>query len=169
MLAEPRASAIGVTMPGQQSDPAHSRENLVNLEFERGRRGYVQELMLANLIMAASPDEIVLHYGNPVGIQGPDAVSIGPDQLISKWDTGWRRIDQSFSPSNAAADSVDRALIEASVWNEIGSGRLPLALGLEVLRNFDRGNYNNCIVGQGDMEKGLDRLVWIRNRGSGGQ
>jgi hypothetical protein len=153
----------------EEPDPARSRENLVNLESERGRRGYIQELMLANLIMAASPDEIVLHYGNPVGVQGPDAVSIGPDRLVSKWDTGWRRIEQSFRPSNAAADSVDRALIDASVWKEIASGRLSAAFGLEVLRNFDRGNYNNCIVGQGDMEKGLDRLVGIRNRGSGGQ
>lgn len=46
--------------------------------------------------------------------------------------------------SSAAADSVDRALVEASVWKEIDSGRLPLELALGALRSFDEGNYNIC-------------------------
>jgi hypothetical protein len=135
-------------MDRDQPDHAPRQEQSPDPEFERLRRGYIQELELANCIMAASPDEIVLHYGNPPEIQGPDALSIGPDRLITKWDTGWRRVERSVGLSSEAEEGVDRALVEASVWKEVNSGRLPLELGLAALRSFDEGNYNICRVGR---------------------
>lgn len=78
-------------MHRDQSDQVRSLEHSPDLEFERLRQGYIGECKLVNRIMAASPDEIVLHYANLPEVQGPDAVSIGRDRLIAKWDTGWRR------------------------------------------------------------------------------
>jgi hypothetical protein len=146
-------------MHRDQSDEGRSRERSPDPEFERLRKGYIDELKLVNNIAATMPDETVLHYGNPTEIQGPDAVSIGAGRLITKWDTGWRRIERSVRPSTAAADSVDRALLEAAAWKEIETGRLPLDLGLEALRSFDEGNYNICTID--DAGEGL--TVFVRS------
>jgi hypothetical protein len=146
-------------MHSDQPDRASSREQSPDPEFERLRQGYIDELKLVNRIMAVNPDEIILHYGNPTDIQGPDAVSIGRHRLITKWDTGWRRIERAVRPSTAAADSLDRPLLEAAVWKEIETGRLPLDLGLEALRSFNAGNYNICTVD--DSGEGL--AVFVRN------
>ena len=137
--------------------------NLDNeVEAQRLRSCYVAELQLANRILAASPGEIVLHYGNPVEIQGADVVSIGPDRLITKWASGWRNVERSVRTSTAAMGSLDRALVEAVVWKAINANRLAVELGRYALRRFEEGHYNVCLV-----VSASDVVEFVRARGTG--
>ena len=111
-------------------------------EDARLRKGYSDELEMAQQIVRVRPREVILSYGNPPGIQGPDIVSIGEDGLLARWDVKWRTIDRTAGPSVAAEAPLDQAAVEQSVWRAIDTQQVSLKVGLTALRLFEAGTYN---------------------------
>ena len=111
-------------------------------EQARLHKGYRDELEMANQIVRVRPREIILSYGNPVGIQGPDILSIGEDGMMARWDVKWRCIDRVAGPSVAAEAPLEQAAVEQAVWKSIESGRIDLKTGVTALRLYEAGTYN---------------------------
>ena len=111
-------------------------------EHARLCRGYRDELEMANQIVRVRPSEIILSYGNPVGIQGPDILSIGQDGLLARWDVKWRTIDRIAGPSMAAEAPLEQAAVEQAIWKSIEARHIDLATGVAALRLYEAGTYN---------------------------
>ena len=101
-------------------------------EEARLRKSYSDELEMARQIVRVRPREIILSYGNPPGIQGPDILSIGEDGLLARWDVKWRTIDRVAGPSVAAEAPLEQAAVELAVW--------------KAMRLYESGTYNNFTV-----------------------
>lgn len=130
-------------------------------EDARLRKGYADELEMARQIKRNRPDERILSYGNPPGIQGPDIVSLGEDGLLARWDVKWRTVDRVAGPSVAAEAPLEQAAVELAVWRAIAVAHLPLDEGLRALRLFDAGTYTIFTI---DPERPHDpQLVLVRD------
>ena len=110
-------------------------------EDARLRKGYADELEMARQIKRNRPREIILSYGNPPGVQGPDIVSLGEDGLLARWDVKWRTIDRVAGPSVAAEAPLEQAAVEFAVWRAIAQAHLPIDAGMQALRLYDAGTY----------------------------
>ena len=110
-------TALGVRMPLDVGDPAVGREAFP--EQEHLRKALIGEFELVNRIRTVRPDEIIVHFGNAPGAQGPDVLSIGRDRLINVWDSKSRSGERSVGPSMAASANLDRRKIEAYVWKAV--------------------------------------------------
>jgi hypothetical protein len=152
-------TALGVRMSPDVGDPAAGRD--IYPEHEHLRKALIGEFELVNRIKVVRPDEVILHYGNAPGAQGPDVLSIGRDRLITTWDSKSRSAERSVGPSMAASPELDKKKVEAYVWKAINEGRLPREVGLEALEKFYDGNYNVCTVGTGNAHDGL--VEFVRN------
>jgi hypothetical protein len=157
-------TALGVRMPPDVGDPAAGREAFP--EQEHLRQALIGEFELVNRIRTVRPDEIIVHFGNAPGVQGPDVLSIGRDRLINAWDSKSRSGEHSVGPSMAASANLDRRKIEAYVWKAVNEGRLPRDVALEALKKFYNGNHNILTVGTGNAHDGL--VESFRRRKSSG-
>ena len=157
-------TALGVRMPLDVGDPAVGREAFP--EQEHLRKALIGEFELVNRIRTVRPDEIIVHFGNAPGAQGPDVLSIGRDRLINVWDSKSRSGERSVGPSMAASANLDRRKIEAYVWKAVNEGRLSREVALEALKKFYDGNYNILTVGTGNAHDGL--VESFRRRKSSG-
>ena len=111
-------------------------------EEARLRKGYSDELEMARQIVRVRPREVILSYGNPLGVQGPDILSIGEDGLLARWDVKWRTIDRVAGPSVAAEAPLEQAAVEMAVWKAIDARRIDLQTGIRALRLYEAGTYN---------------------------
>lgn len=126
------------------------------------RSGYVGELKLANRIVTALKDEIVVHYGMPAGFRGPDAISVGPDGTISVWDSKWRTDPSSISRGGHETErSLKRVkdAVREQVQLAIESGRLPPQGAAKASENANKGNFLVITVGTGNAHGGVVRSV----------
>jgi hypothetical protein len=135
-------------------------------EQEHLRKGLIGELELVNRIKAVRPDEIIVHFGNAPGAQGPDVLSIGRDRLINVWDSKSRSAVRSVGPSMAASPHLDQERVTELVMKAIDEGRLPREVGVEALQKFRNGNYNISTVGTGNAHDGF--VEFFRNYKSNG-
>jgi len=136
------------------------------------RSGYVGELKLANRIVTALKDEIVVHYGMPAGRRGPDVISVGPDGTISVWDSKWRTDPSAISRGGHEREkSLERAwdAVREQVELAIDSGRLPPQVAAKASENAKRGDFLVITVGTGNAHGGVVRSVkngkYIDSRG----
>lgn len=136
------------------------------------RSGYVGELRLANRIVSALKDEVVVHYGMPAGLRGPDVISVGPDGTISVWDSKWRTGPSMISRRGHATDaSLRRAwdAVRVEIQLAVKSGRLPPEVGAKALENATKGDFRVIIVGTGNAHGGVVRSVqngnYVASRG----
>jgi hypothetical protein len=157
-------TALGVRMPPDVGDPAAGREAYP--EQEHLRKALIGEFELVNRIRTVRPDEIIVHFGNAPGAQGPDVLSIGRDRLINAWDSKSRSGERSVGPSMVASAKLDRRKIESYVWKAVSEGRLSRDIALEALKKFYDGNYNILTVGTGNAHDGL--VESFRKRKSNG-
>jgi hypothetical protein len=130
------------------------------------RKALIGEFELVNRIRTVRPDEIIVHFGNAPGAQGPDVLSIGRDRLINAWDSKSRSGERSVGPSMVASAKLDRRKIESYVWKAVSEGRLSRDIALEALKKFYDGNYNILTVGTGNAHDGL--VESFRKRKSNG-
>lgn len=126
------------------------------------RRGYIGELKLANRIVAALKDEVVVHYGMPAGMRGPDVISVAPDGTISVWDSKWRTapnlIGRGGHRSDASLKNVwDKVKVEIPL--AVKSGRLSAEAGARAQENAEKGNFFVITVGTGNAHGGVVRSV----------
>lgn len=128
------------------------------------RDGYRGELQLANRIVAARPNEIVIHYGMPAGRQGPDVISISPSGVISVWDSKWRSGQRSIGPSQRAHQSG--ASLDDLYWEvlrhtqkAIRSGHLPPDVGALAMKNIIARNFDIYTIGTGNAHSGVAQSV----------
>jgi hypothetical protein len=133
-----------------------------NPPFGHLRSGYVGELRLANRIVSALKDEIVIHYGMPAGMRGPDVISVGPDGTISVWDSKWRTDPSSISRGGHETErSLKRVrdAVREQVQLAIESGRLPPQVAAKASENATKGNFLVITVGTGNAHGGVVRSV----------
>jgi hypothetical protein len=128
------------------------------------RDGYRGELQLANRIVAALPNETVIHYGMPAGRQGPDVISISRDGTISVWDSKWRSGQRSIGPGQRAHQSNDS--LDALYWEILRhiqmagrSGRLPPDVAALALKNITARNFDIYTIGTGNAHSGVAQPV----------
>jgi hypothetical protein len=133
-----------------------------NPPFGHLRRGYEGELKLANRIVSALKDEIVIHYGMPAGMRGPDVISVGPDGTISVWDSKWRTDPTSISRGGHETErSLNRVrdAVREQVQLAIESGRLPPEVATKASENATKGNFLVITVGTGSAHGGVVKSV----------
>lgn len=153
---------IGVRLNPKLPEPAAGyfyRPSLRHL-----RNGYRGELELANRIVTALPNEIVIHYGLPAGRQGPDVISVSPNGTISIWDSKWRSGQRSISPGQRAhqsKDSLDNVQWELRrlIREAVTAGRLPEDIAAMARRNVNAGNFDIYTIGTGNAHGGVAESV----------
>lgn len=128
------------------------------------RDGYRGELQLANRIVAALPNETVIHYGMPAGRQGPDVISISRDGTISVWDSKWRSGQRTISAGQRAHQSEKS--LKALYWvilNQvrmaIRSGHLPSDVGALAMKNIIARNFDIYTIGTGNAHSGVAQSI----------
>src|SRR5207244_1895994 len=65
-------TAVGIRMHPNLPDPSAGRNYSPNPKDAHLLKGYQGELELVNRIATHMPGEVVVHYGNAAGQQGPD-------------------------------------------------------------------------------------------------
>jgi hypothetical protein len=117
-------------------------------------------------------DEIVVHYGMPAGMRGPDVISVGPDGTISVWDSKWRTDPSSISRGGHETEkSLKRAwdAVQREVELAIKAGRLPPDVAAKASKNATKGDFLVITVGTGKAHGGVVRSVqdgkYIDSRG----
>jgi hypothetical protein len=126
------------------------------------RSGYVGELKLANRIVTALEDEVVVHYGMPAGRRGPDVISVDPDGRISVWDSKWRTGPRLISSGAHQSElSLKQAWTDVRTQIELAveAGRLSPEAGARALENATKGNFSIITVGTGNAHGGVVRPV----------
>jgi hypothetical protein len=133
------------------------------------RDGYRGELQLANRIVAAIPNEIVIHYGMPAGQRGPDVISLSPSGTVSIWDSKWRSGQRSISPSQRAHQSEDSFTnlqweLRQRIADAVRSGHLAPDVAAMARKNVDAGNFDIYTIGTGKAHGGVAESVRDRIR-----
>jgi hypothetical protein len=128
-------------------------------DYLRHWNGYKGELELKNRIEKAVPYEKFVHYGNPAGDQGPDVLTIGPDNRFMEWDSRSRMATRRLGPSMASSASLKSDDVRIYVWNAIRSRAVAPDAGAKALQELDEGNYNVCTVGTGNAYDGYFESV----------
>jgi hypothetical protein len=155
-----RATGVGVFVDRRLPKPAAGWK--YNPPPGHLRSGYIGELKLANRIVTALKDEVVVHYGMPAGMRGPDVISVAPDGTISVWDSKWRTgprlISRGGHQSDSSLDHVWKK-VRAEIELAAESGRLPPDIGAKALENAANGNFLVITVGTGNAHGGVVRSV----------
>jgi hypothetical protein len=125
----------------------------------RHRTGYKGELELKNRIEKAVPYEKIVHYGNPAGDQGPDVLTIGPDDHFMEWDSRSRMAERRVTPSMASKASLKYKLAQDYAWSAIRSRAVAPDAAVKALQELNDGNYNICTVGTGNAYDGYFEAV----------
>ena len=137
-----------------QTNPATSNPDVL-----RHLNGYKGELELKNRIENAVPYEKFVHYGNPAGDQGPDVLTIGPDNRFMEWDSKSRMANRRVSASMVSAASLKPEVVADYVWNAIRSHAVTPDIGNRAMEELNAGNYNICTVGTGKAFDGYFETV----------
>lgn len=128
-------------------------------DYLRHWNGYKGELELKNRIERAVPYEKFVHYGNPAGDQGPDVLTIGPDDRFMEWDSRSRMAKRRLGPSMAGSTGLEPEDVKIYVWNAIRSRAIAPDAGARALQELTDGNYNICTVGTGNAYDGYFESV----------
>jgi hypothetical protein len=133
------------------------------------RNGYRGELQLANRIVAALPNEIVIHYGMPAGQQGADVISLSPTGTVSIWDSKWRSGQRSISPSQRAHQSEKsfenlKWELRQRIEDAARSGHLATHVAAMARKNVDAGNFDIYTIGTGNAHGAVAESVRDRIR-----
>lgn len=155
-----RTTGVGVFVDRRLPEPAAGWK--YNPPPGHLRSGYVGEIRLANRIVTALRNEVVVHYGMPAGVRGPDVISVAPDGTISVWDSKWRTAPNLISKGGHQRDTSlknvwDKVKVEIPL--AVKSGRLSAAAGAKALENADKGNFFVITVGTGNAHGGVVRFV----------
>lgn len=153
---------VGAHLDPRLPEPAAGRHYLP--AHRHLRDGYRGELQLANRIVAALPEEIVIHYGMPAGRQGPDVISVDRNGTISVWDSKWRTGLRSIGPSQRAhrSDHSLNALyweIRKQIRMAVRAGRLSSDVGASAMKNITTGHFDIYTIGTGNAHSGIVQSV----------
>jgi hypothetical protein len=154
-------TAIGVRMHPKMPDPKAGRDHYP--EHQSHRSGVIGEHELANRVTAARPNDVIVHFGNPAGLQGPDVISVGPDPMVLMWESKWRTAELSIGPSSAPkrrgkAVEIEERQVRESIQEAMDSGRLSAEVGEEALRKYEQKTFAVCTVGTGNAHNGVIEL-----------
>lgn len=167
-------TAVGVPLNPRLGAPDAGID--YNPTHENIRKGYIGELRLANRILRALPDDVVIHYGNPAGRKGPDVISIGPSGDVRILDSKYRSRERAVTPSmrglkgevdpysNYVLESIERAEREGRLTPErAGAARAAMDKTRVTILTIGTGNAWSGVVEQVDgasrgiIGKGGDR------------
>lgn len=118
--------------------------------------GYQGEINLANTV-AGLPNESVLHWGDAIGTNGNDIVSVNraPGQ-VTLWDSkyssavGSLKSSPTFTPgSNRLNSAIDQARLA------VENSALPDSVKATALGNINRGNFVTNTVGSGGYKNSV--------------
>lgn len=162
-----RNTSAGVRLNPKLPEPAAGRG--YRPAWRHLRDGYRGELQLANRIVAALPNEIVIHYGMPAGLRGPDVISLSPNGTVSIWDSKWRSGQRSISPSQGAHQSEDsfnnlQWELRQRIADAVRSGHLAPDVAAMARKNVDAGNFDIYTIGTGNAHGGVAESVRDRIR-----
>ena len=129
------------------------RPNVANSHLN----GYVNELKLANVI-AGLPDQVVVRYGDAIGTNGADVVSVNrATGDVTLWDNKYRTALQNlkspsktFEPESSRLKSAVKQAEEA-----IEAASLPADIEAKALKKLDSGNYTTNTVGSGKLRNSI--------------
>ncbi len=132
------------------------------------RKGFMGELGLANRILRALPDDVVVHYGNRAGRKGPDVVSISPSGAVRIFDSKYRSREQALSPSmQGLKGEVGSYMkdVEASINRAESAGRLTPDRVQAARDAMNSGRVTILTVGTGNVWGGIVEQVDGASRG----
>jgi hypothetical protein len=162
-----RNTRAGVRLNPKLPEPNAGRSYFPALRHLRD--GYRGELQLANRIVAALPNEVVIHYGMPARQQGADVISLSPNGTVSIWDSKWRRGQRSIGPSQRAHQSetsIDKLKWELRqrIADAVRSGHLASDVAAKARMNVDAGNFDIYTIGTGNAHGAMAASVRDRIR-----
>ncbi len=132
------------------------------------RKGFMGELELANRILHALPDDVVVHYGNRAGRQGPDVVSISPSGTVRIFDSKYRSQERAVSPSMQGLKGEVGHYAEdvvASIGRAESEGRLTPDRAQAARDAMKNGRVTIHTVGTGNLWGGIVEQVDGASRG----
>ena len=128
-------------------------------DYLRHRTGYKGELELEESHRESRSIREIVHYGNPAGDQGPDVLTIGPDDHFMEWDPRSRMAERRVTPSMASKASLKYKLAQDYAWSAIRSRAVAPDAAVKALQELNDGNYNICTVGTGNAYDGYFEAV----------
>ena len=108
---------------------------------EGHRNGFRAELRLANWVVEVQGHTVV-KYGDPIGVQHSDVISIDSNGNVTLWDSKWHNKPVVEGRSNTFTDPINlhNAILDARA--AIGNAQhLNNAARVRALDNLDRGNF----------------------------
>lgn len=139
-----------------------------NPNHENIRKGYIGELMLANRILQALPDDVVVHYGNAGGKNGPDVVSISPSGEVRVFDSKYRLREQAVTPGmrglKGEVGSYDKS-VGKSIDRAVQEGRLTPDRAEAAKRDMGNSRVTILTIGTGNARGGVVDQVDGTSRG----
>ena len=157
---------VSVTLNPRLGAPAAGID--YNPTHDNIRKGYIGELMLANRILHALPDDVIVHYGNSAGMRGPDVVSISPSGEVRLFDSKYRSREQAVTPSMGALKGEVhpyRRSVEQSIDRAVQEGRLTPDRAEAAKKDMQEGRVTILTVGTGNAWGGVVDQVDGASRG----
>ncbi|MGN7840299.1 VENN motif pre-toxin domain-containing protein, partial [Stenotrophomonas sp. 22385] len=115
--------------------------------------GYVEELRLANSV-AALPDQVVVKYGDIIGRNGADVISVDVKTgAVTLWDNKFRsgpapiKDSPTFASDSNALESAVREAMES-----VRASNLPAATKAKAIEQLSDGTFSAHTVGSGSAK-----------------
>lgn len=147
----------GVRMHPDLPEPAAGRDYLPRRKAHR--RGYKGELILANRVAMEAPGEIVIHYGNRAGVQGPDIITVNRQGRVFILDSKWRTRPRGITENSKAHPNLDVAetveLLLEELLNAYKRGQISGALYRRSVEEVRGGNFSIGTIGTGNAYDGV--------------
>ncbi|WP_407973064.1 filamentous hemagglutinin N-terminal domain-containing protein (plasmid) [Burkholderia pyrrocinia] len=118
--------------------------------------GYQGEINLANAV-AGLPNETVVRWGDAVGTNGNDIISVNSATgQVNLWDNKYRADVRGLRPSSTflpGSDAFDSAVQQAQ--SAIFQSNLPDAIKNQAVTNLRAGNFSTNTVGSGGLKNSV--------------
>jgi hypothetical protein len=123
------------------------RAQTENLSFAQ-MTGFQAEIKLANEV--AAQGEVVVKWGDKVGMQGSDIISVNPNTgVVTLWDNKFRSADRSIPESTTFSSTKNQGAIIEEARRAIQEANLSPAIEQRALMNIGSGTYVTNTVGSG--------------------
>ena len=159
-------TAVGVPLNPRLGAPDAGFD--YNPTHENIRKGFMGELGLANRILRALPDDVVVYYGNAGGKNGPDVISIGPSGDVRIFDSKYRSRERAVTPSmQGLKGKVDpyRNYVLESIESAERQGRLTPERAGAARDAIDKTRVTILTIGTGNAWGGVIEQVDGASRG----
>ncbi|MFV5639816.1 DUF637 domain-containing protein [Acinetobacter oleivorans] len=117
--------------------------------------GYMGELRLANEVVA-QPNQVVLKYGDAIGRNGSDIISVDVKTgNVYLWDSKYRSTNSKLGASPTFTNSTTRVNAVAEALRAVQSSNLPGSIKDIARENLNKGTFTTYTVATGNSKNSV--------------